>query len=145
MKLSTIATSAMWCLAAGASTKRTSTSPLQLDLSKDLEASPSINRSPGALEILHTSRASPYIRTVMVIEGGKIVASHVRKDVDPNELFFVHSVTKSVTSLLVGVLVDGGAIESVDETLGQIFADETTWEGVEDADYRKVRRLDCEM
>lgn len=74
----------------------------------------------------------------MVIDDGQVVISYARDDVDPNEPYQVHSVTKSVTSLLIGVLVDAGDL-SVHDTLGQIFTNETTWEGVEDVEFRKVR------
>jgi CubicO group peptidase (beta-lactamase class C family) len=109
-----------------------------LDLSKELVESPSINKSPGALNILEFIEGTPNARTLMVIDDGQIVVSYARDDVDPNEPYQVHSVTKSVTSLLIGLLVDNGDL-SVNDTLGQIFTNETIWEGVEDVEFRKVR------
>lgn len=112
--------------------------PIILDLSKDLVESPSINNSPSAVNILEFMKGTPNARTLMVIDDGQVVISYARDDVDPNEPYQVHSVTKSVTSLLIGVLVDAGDL-SVNDTLGQIFTNETTWEGVEDVEFRKVR------
>lgn len=112
--------------------------PIILDLSKDLVESPSINNSPSAINILDFIKGTPNARTLMVIDDGQVVISYARDDVDPNEPYQVHSVTKSVTSLLIGVLVDAGDL-SVNDTLGQIFTNETTWEGVEDVEFRKVR------
>ena len=109
-----------------------------LDLSKDLVESPFINNSPSALNILEFIKGTPNARTLMVIDDGQVVISYARDDVDPNEPYQVHSVTKSVTSLLIGVLVDAGDL-SVNDTLGQIFTNETIWEGVEDVEFRKVR------
>lgn len=116
---------------------KASASPLPiLDLSKDFVESLSINQSPSALAIDDVLHASPNVRTFMVIDGGEIVVSYARDDVDPGEPYEVFSVTKSVTSLLIGILIDENAT-SVDETLGEIFTNETIWEGVDDADYRK--------
>lgn len=112
--------------------------PILLDLSKELVESPSINKSPGALNILEFIKGTPNARTLMIIDDGQIVVSYARDDVDPNEPYQVHSVTKSVTSLLIGLLVDNGDL-SVNDTLGQIFTNETIWEGVEDVEFRKVR------
>jgi CubicO group peptidase (beta-lactamase class C family) len=112
--------------------------PIILDLSKDLVESPSINKSPSAVNILEFIKGTQNARTLMVIDDGQVVISYARDDVDPNEPYQVHSVTKSVTSLLIGVLVDAGDL-SVNDTLGQIFTNETTWEGVEDVEFRKVR------
>lgn len=59
-----------------------------------------------------------------------------------NNLSQVHLVTKSLTSLLIGLLVDNGDL-SVNDALGQIFTNEATWEGVEDVEFCKVRRKFC--
>jgi CubicO group peptidase (beta-lactamase class C family) len=88
-----------------------------LDLSKELVESLSINNSPGAINILEFIKGTPNARTVMVIEDGQIVISYAHDDVNPNEPYQVHSVTKSVTSLLIGLLVDNGDL-SVNDTLG---------------------------
>jgi Beta-lactamase len=137
MKLLTIAKTWMIVVSlAGFITTSSATSVL-LDLSKDFEESPSINQSPGAVAILNAANALPNIRTLMVLEDGEIVASYARDNVDSNEPYQIHSVTKSITSLLMGILIDDGAI-SLNETLGQIFTNETTWQDIEDADYRKV-------
>ena len=55
------------------------------DLSKPLEEAASINKSPGALAVIHAAERDPGIRTAMVVENGMIVASYVREDVEADE------------------------------------------------------------
>lgn len=109
-----------------------------LDLSKDLEDAPSLNKSSGALTVIEAAESDPAIRTAMVLEDGKVVASYVRDGVDPDDPYIVHSVTKSVTSLLIGILLDEGALSSLDETLGDVFNDESIWDDVPDVEFRKA-------
>jgi CubicO group peptidase (beta-lactamase class C family) len=100
-----------------------------IDLSKDLEIA-SLN-NPGAQAINATAALSPEIRTCVVLEKGKIVASYARDDVDPDEPFQEWSITKSWMSLLFGILTDENVI-SLNETLGEIFPNDTAWIGVND-------------
>ena len=118
----------------------TMTAEDSLDLSKELKESPTINKSPGALAVLEAAEADPDIRTAIVIEDGQIVASYVRDGVDQDEPVYINSVTKSITSLLYGILIDEGYLDSVHVTLGEIFTDESDWEGVPDVEFRKVRQ-----
>ena len=74
---------------------------------------------------------------MMVLEDGKVVAKYVREDVDENVPYAVNSVTKSWTSLIVGMLIDEGKI-SLDSTLGSIFTDKQTWEDIPDTEIRKA-------
>jgi hypothetical protein len=114
------------------------TSPV-LDLSKELETAPHLNESPGALAVAAAARGHPAVRTALVVEGGRIVASYVREGVDPDAPYQTNAVTMSVAaSLIVGILLDEGALRSVNETLGEIFTNESAWEGVPDVDFRKV-------
>jgi CubicO group peptidase (beta-lactamase class C family) len=77
------------------------------------------------------------IRTAMVLEGGKIVASYVRDGVDGGALFDAYSTTKSWVSMLVGILIDEGKL-TVTTTLGDIFRNQTVWAAVGDVDFRKA-------
>jgi len=87
--------------------------------------------------VLETASSDENIRTALVLEHGKVVASYVRDDVDPNEPFQCWSTTKSWISLLTGFLVQDGLL-TTEETLGEIFPDESYWANVTDADFRKA-------
>mmetsp|Transcript_9314 Transcript_9314/g.16534 ORF Transcript_9314/g.16534 Transcript_9314/m.16534 type:complete len:450 (+) Transcript_9314:84-1433(+) len=108
-----------------------------VDLSQDLpEDAAAMASSPGAAAIHDVASNDPFIRAAVVLEKGSVVAQYIRDDdtnvVDPETPFHVWSTTKSWMSLLVGVLVDGNLL-SIDETLGDIFADDSdAWADVTD-------------
>lgn len=111
-----------------------------VDLSRDLtEDTAAMTKSPGALAIYKIASNDPSIRTTIVLERGKVVAKYIRDDVDSDDPFHVWSVTKSWMSLLVGILVDRSLL-AVNETLGEIFQDESDWADVTDdtTDFRKA-------
>jgi len=113
--------------------------PRIIDLSQDIpQDDAAMSSSPGALAIQQAALQDPFTRSAIVIEDGDIVASYYRDDVDPNEDFPVHSVTKSWTSLLFGIMIDNGLL-SLDETLGDIFPSSKAWSDVTDGsiDFRK--------
>ena len=64
----------------------------------------------------------PGLESVAVWQGGAVVAEHyVIGAVDtPRD---VRSVTKSVTSLLIGAAIDDGLIDSVDQSIGGVIPD----------------------
>lgn len=105
-----------------------------VDLSIDLEEAPSLNASPGADAVNKAAAADPFIRTSFVLEHGKIVSSYVRDGVDPQIPWQAWSTTKSWVSLLTGVMLHDGSLASLNETLGEIFPDETLWAGLSDGD-----------
>mmetsp|Transcript_15440 Transcript_15440/g.31216 ORF Transcript_15440/g.31216 Transcript_15440/m.31216 type:complete len:328 (+) Transcript_15440:185-1168(+) len=110
--------------------------------SSDLEYSPSHNANPGADALFATIDSSQDpIRNALVLEHGKVVASYVRDDVNEELPYPVFSITKSWLSLLIGMLIDDGAL-SLDETLGEVFYDKRcingiVWEYVDEADFVK--------
>ena len=113
-----------------------------VDLSHDFaEDAAAMAASPGSLAIREAASADPLIRTVLVLQDGKVVASYARKNdaMLASDLFSVHSVTKSWTSLLVGMAIDDGELE-LNATLGDIFSEtEGAWDGVADGtlEFRK--------
>lgn len=115
-------------------------SPTFVDLSADLEYSPYHNANPGSDALLDTIASQPDpIRTALVLEHGKIVASYARDDVVADSAYPVFSVTKSWISLMIGMLIDDGAL-MLNETLGDIFLDKrcpdgVIWALVEEADF----------
>ena len=82
------------------------------------------------------------IRTIMVLEDGKVVAKYIRDDVDENKPFNVKSVTKSWTSLLIGMIIEEGKL-SLNTTLGSIFPNESAWELSDEVDFRKSITVSC--
>jgi len=75
---------------------------------------------------------------MIVVENGKIVSSYVREDVDPTKPFQIWSATKSWIGLLVGIMLRDGQIKSLDESLGDIFINETDWNTVtNETNFRK--------
>ena len=91
--------------------------------------------------MVNTLAASyPNTRIVTVIQNGKIVGEYVRDDdVDPTQLRPIYSVTKAVSGMLFGILVDQYGT-SINTTLGEFFPNETDWNLVDDestVDYMK--------
>mmetsp|Transcript_17641 Transcript_17641/g.26035 ORF Transcript_17641/g.26035 Transcript_17641/m.26035 type:complete len:427 (-) Transcript_17641:126-1406(-) len=112
------------------------TSNAIVDLSKPLEFDDAISSSLGSLEINDMASSDSYIRAVMVLEGGKVVSSYTRDDVDPNVPFDVKSVLKGLITLLIGMLIDEGKL-TLETILGDVFTDPSVWEGMEDAELRQ--------
>jgi len=114
-----------------------------IDLSKDFEVDDAaVKSSPGSQAIMELCKNLPGIRTFMVLEDGKVVAKYIRDDVDENKPFNVQSVTKSWTSLLIGMIIEEGKL-SLDTTLGSIFPNESAWELSDEVDFRKSITVSC--
>ena len=96
------------------------------DLSQELvHDTDAITTSPGSAAVNETAAKDPFIRSAIVLEKGKVVAKYIRDDVDENEPHHVWSVTKSWTSLLIGMLIESGDL-SLNETLKDIFDKRST-------------------
>lgn len=61
------------------------------------------------------------INAVMVSVDGKTVIAHYRNGQQPDQALHVWSVTKSVTSALIGIAISDGLIESLDQTLAELL------------------------
>ena len=133
MMLVAVAAPLLFCLVAAAPSL--SAAALSVDLSLDLVEA--VATSPGSLAIDAAAIADPAIRTAVVLEHGKVAASYVRSDVDPSMPVRTASVTKSWTGLLIGILIDEGKL-ALNETLGEVLPDNTTWDGVEDVEFRRA-------
>jgi CubicO group peptidase (beta-lactamase class C family) len=107
-----------------------------VDLSTDLEVANTNN--PGAGLLSEVLESFPEIRTGLVLEHGRIVAEYVRDDVDPNKPWDAWSVTKSWMSLIIGKMAESNLL-SLDETLFEIWPDESIWTNVTgiNVDFRK--------
>ncbi|MFX1470551.1 MAG: serine hydrolase domain-containing protein [Promethearchaeota archaeon] len=62
-----------------------------------------------------------YIDSILVIRNGFIVAEWYEDPFNKNSIFEVYSVTKSVTSALIGIAIDKGYIESINELVLDFF------------------------
>jgi len=112
----------------------TTSNPIIVDLSKDFEKSNSYNDSPGMDMLNKLATAESNTQIVTVIQNGKIVGEYVRANEDedrPNQLGPIYSVTKAVSGMLFGILVDQYGT-SINTTLGEFFPNETDWIGVDD-------------
>lgn len=65
----------------------------------------------------------PTVRSVLIVRAGFLIYELYRQGLDAMDGHDVRSVTKSVVGALVGIALAEGAIASVDETVGTLFAD----------------------
>jgi len=71
---------------------------------------------------LSNEKQYPNIRSLLVIRNDKLVSEAYFKDPDDRErLHAVMSVTKSITSMVVGIAIDRGYLASVDDRLYQFI------------------------
>ena len=68
-------------------------------------------------EILLLQRLHVDIHNVLIIKNGYIVAEQYYSEYTYNSLHSINSCTKSITSALMGIAVDEGYIESVNEKM----------------------------
>jgi CubicO group peptidase (beta-lactamase class C family) len=77
---------------------------------------------PRGLEAAYaTFGASPYSRCLLVERHGVLVMEEYFNGNTSASSFDVRSVTKSVTSVLVGIAIDQGLIRSLDQTIGDFL------------------------
>ena len=69
----------------------------------------------------HLQDEQTRIRSLAVVRHGHLVYEYYRQDVHPDDLHNVHSVTKSVLSLLVGIAIDQKKLVSPDQTLAELL------------------------
>ena len=69
---------------------------------------------------LSVSDTSGLLRALLVSHDGDLVLERY-EDATADDYWNVQSVTKSVMSMLVGIAIEDGSIESVDATLGELL------------------------
>ncbi len=80
---------------------------------------------PDAVARLYADAADlEAIRSVLIVKDGHLVAEQYFNGASAQEPFLVQSVTKSVTSALVGIALDRGCLESLDEPMLDFFPEE---------------------
>ena len=120
----------------GKSGKSTKTN--MVDLSNDFEIDEAaVRSSPGSRAVKEFAvEEDPTIYSVLVLEGGKVVASYLRDGTESTDIFQIWSATKGLITLAIGMLVDEGKL-TVETTLGEIWDDPLVWEGINEAEFRK--------
>ncbi|MHA1374747.1 MAG: serine hydrolase domain-containing protein [Promethearchaeota archaeon] len=73
-------------------------------------------------DMIHDVENNDYnVDSIIVIRNGFIVTEWYEDHYDKNSLFEVYSVSKSVTSALIGIAIDKGYIESINELVIDFF------------------------
>lgn len=100
--------------------------PEQLDDGWEIDTPESVDLSPAILRRIHRQLLDEdhhrSALSLLVVKDGKLVfETYLRKSSDRDTPWPIQSVTKSVTSTLVGIARDQGDVSSLDQTLGEIF------------------------
>ena len=72
----------------------------------------------------HIEESLSHLHSVLVVRNGVLVWEYYADGRDSDSADVVWSITKSVTSMLIGIAIDEGLIESVDQTVGDFFSSE---------------------
>jgi CubicO group peptidase (beta-lactamase class C family) len=105
------------------------TRPARLDDGWEIDTPEHVGLSTRALSAIHREllREDRQYGTLglMVVKDGKLVwETYLRSMADRDHYHHLQSVTKSVTSLAVGLAWDDGSIPALDMTTGELFPDE---------------------
>lgn len=109
-----------------------------LDLSQDFPVGNTDNPDAAAIEAM----IDPSIYRLLVIDDGTIVMEYQADSVrDDDEAFIIHSATKPWSRLLIGMIIESPKYNlSMDDTLGDIFLEESAWELVTDETEREIKK-----
>jgi CubicO group peptidase (beta-lactamase class C family) len=79
---------------------------------------------PQVLDDLDTQvpQRYPQVRSLLVVRHGYLVYERYWQGFDPADGHEIHSVTKSVTSALVGITLADRKVKSLDQTVGELLA-----------------------
>lgn len=86
-------------------------------------------------EILRKGRRFPDLHSLLIVRYGYLVHESYYKGYDKDDLHTLQSVSKSVTSALMGIAIEEGIIRDVDEKVLEFFPHMT---GLENNDARKA-------
>jgi CubicO group peptidase (beta-lactamase class C family) len=73
--------------------------------------------------ILDVSKALYTLRSVVVIRNGFLIDERYYDTSNVSSLRYIASVTKSITSILVGIALEQGKIRSLDQTVGELLSE----------------------
>lgn len=92
-----------------------------------IEPEPEINHSwqfdgpenhsmdPAVFRALHSALPGTGIHSVVTVKDGVIIDEYYEDGYDENSIFEMHSGSKSVTSALIGIAIEEGYIDSIDD------------------------------
>lgn len=86
------------------------------------EASPASQGVNNLNDAVAMAAAHPRLKSFLVVRNGKLIAEHYFDGDDQHTIQDVRSVTKSVVSTLVGIALEAGDINSIDEHIGPYLA-----------------------
>jgi len=103
--------------------------PEQLDDGWTIDTPENVGLSPESLEAIHREllKEDRYrgVLSLLVVKDGRLVfETYLRQRSDQGRYDNVQSATKSVTSLLLGIAMDQGSIDSLDLRLDELFPEE---------------------
>ena len=86
----------------------------------------------SALSALHTTYDSFPLLSAVIVRNGVVVDTYYKDGYDETSVYTLQSVSKSITSALVGIAIEQGYLESVDAPLSDFFpellsAEDTRW------------------
>lgn len=76
---------------------------------------------PDMLEELHADLDPTDVRSALVVRSGVLVDEYYKDGFDETSIFTLQSVSKSITSALMGIAIDQGYIEGVDVPISVYF------------------------
>jgi CubicO group peptidase (beta-lactamase class C family) len=66
---------------------------------------------------------APRLSGIVAVKGGDIVYERYHPDFQPDQRLHTWSVSKSVTSIAIGMVLEEGLLKSLDQTLGELIPD----------------------
>ena len=114
-----------------------SSSPRILDLSQDFPIGNIDNTDAASLEKYLTRD----IRRFLVIDDGEIVMDYQRDTVKDDDIYNLWSATKATMTMIIGSIISSDEYDlSVDDTLGDIFSEESDWREVIDPEELEFKK-----
>lgn len=95
----------------------------------------------SALEMLQEEL--PFVNSLLVVREGVVILEEYYNDYDAESLHLLWSVTKSFMSALIGIAIERGDIESVDDPIVDYFPD--YFVDIDDAQKREITLRDLLM
>ena len=77
------------------------------------------NMDPAVFEALHAALPGSGIHSVVTVKDGVIIDEYYEDGCDADSLFQLHSASKSYTGALIGIAIEEGYIDSVDDPLSK--------------------------
>ncbi len=95
--------------------------PLDSEVSDDWQFDSPENHGmdPAVLEALHAALPGSGIHSMVTVKDGVIIDEYYEDGYNEDSLFQVHSASKSFTSALIGIALEEGYIDSIDDPISK--------------------------